>query len=129
MQRCRKRTVRYGNWRQIYYDHDGICRRCGVPFFLEFHEEFGNGSAMNCELFTVLCCNICHGREHPEWIGRIVVRQYQRSVLSEDIEREIEECGGLREWMSRYGITDRGDRGGSGGGGVDGSARVCDILK
>ena len=89
--RNRNRTVRYGNFRQIYYNFLGICAQpgCGAVDNLEIHEETDGIS----EIKFVLLCIDCHCElEHQ---GGRESRRYL-SMLSEDISAEMLEYGGLR---------------------------------
>lgn len=106
--RCRQRTRLYGNWRQIYYNHNGVCANpgCGEPRYLEFHESFGSNSPMSNEHSIVLLCGWCHAKEHPERLFEFITHQPKPSMLSEDVAIEMETCGGLAIWMEKYGIVD-----------------------
>lgn len=101
--RCYQRTRLYGNWRRIYYEHDGVCK-CGSPFHLEFHEEFSNESLTISETYVILLCPQCHAAEHPDRWKNWIAHNYKHSQLAEDIEREIQKQGSLHNWLSFYGI-------------------------
>lgn len=85
------RTKRYGNWRQIYHNANGMCEKCGAVDCLEIHEETDGISVISWHVFCVDChCKL-------EGSGDRSSRRYL-SLLSEDINAEILECGGLENW-------------------------------
>lgn len=105
VRRCSDRTRQYGNWRQIYYDQDGICQECGSVFHLEFHEIFGRKSPLTNETSIVLKCPACHANEHSDNLKGMIFGQYTYSGLADDIEMEMTRCGGLRGWVKKYKIV------------------------
>ena len=102
-QRNYNRTLRYGNWRQIYHDFNGICYLCSAVDDLEIHEETDGISVI---LWILLCidCHLkkVHGDKPTEWI-----RRKFGSMLAMDINQEMVECGGLDEWKKKFNIKDR----------------------
>jgi len=101
--RCRNRTIRYGNWRQIYVNCNGVCVECGDTEELEFHEK-----CKGCESRDiVLLCPRCHqkAREHRGYVT-INPRHYA-SRLQEDVAWEIADCGSRKAWMEKYNLTER----------------------
>lgn len=98
--RCRKRTDRYGNWRQFYHDHLGICDECGSVEYLEFHEDTPG------HLDKLLCLH-CHIKHSNDKYGLQAIRRKYLSKLAEDVNRDILECGGYDGWKRVYAITDK----------------------
>jgi hypothetical protein len=106
-ERVQKRTERYPNWRQVYLDCFGLCQYpvnaemiCGNPDTLEFHESYDNDGKI---IQIVLVCNYHHFFIHN---GICNPRHYP-SKLQLDIEIESKLCGGLPEWIKKYGLIER----------------------
>lgn len=102
-QRNYNRKRRIGvDWRQVYYDQDGICQRCGNPFGLEFHEYLDLDTDSNGFIKFELVCNCCHICYHNYHFKD----NARASMLAEDIQREIDECGNLAKWKVKYNIKE-----------------------
>ena len=102
------RTMRYGNWRQIYCDNDGMCQGiredgelCAAVDALEIHEETDGISVISWKLLCILCH--CALRSHK---GDSTSRRYA-SKLAEDIAEEMRECGGLENWKKAFHIREK----------------------
>ena len=100
LSRVSVRAIRYPNWRQVFYDCDGVCVRCGSLDDLEFHETYNDKGDVDK---TVLLCNGCHSEAHN---GQIVNPRRYPSKLQEDVEIEIMRCGGLEKWKEKFQIKD-----------------------
>ena len=105
-QRKWARTRRYGNWRQIFLSADGMCQgkledggTCGETTNLEFHEEYDG-----CMVKSVtLLCPIHHQLRHIELGDTVTINpRAHRSCLQEDVQEEMEQCGGLEGWIRKY---------------------------
>jgi hypothetical protein len=74
---------------------------CGEAENLEFHECYNEeGKVVKIKLL----CKECHSNQ-PEHNHRFTAsRRCYPSMLQEDIQREIEECGEVDEWKSKYHI-------------------------
>lgn len=102
------RTKRYGNWRQIYCDNDGMCQGtredgqpCGAVDLLEIHEETDGISVIEWKLLCVSChINL------PGHRGNVTSRHYP-SKLAEDVNQEILEYGGLENWKKAFHIREK----------------------
>jgi len=94
------RAHRHRDWRQVYYDCDGVCVRCGSLDDLEFHETYNDRGDVDK---TVLLCNGCHSEAHDY---QIVNPRRFPSKLREDVEEEIKRYGGLEKWKEIMGIKD-----------------------
>lgn len=94
------RTSRYGNWRQIYHNSLGMCAECGEVDRLEIHEETDGISVISWRLLCVDCH--CALEDHT---GNPNSRRYL-SKLSEDINIEIIEYGGLDNWEQAFRIKE-----------------------
>ena len=111
------RTMRHGNWRQIYIDCMGMCvakvngddSPCGAVDGLELHETFGENSHRSDPKFQqrVLLCNLHHAlledRGHQ---AGFILDQYRPSVLADDVELEIMVGGGYQKWVKKWGLDD-----------------------
>lgn len=111
-QRNRNREKRYGkNWRQIYVDCNGMCQGkdsefdgvvyCGEIDNLEFHEiHDGEGRVVK----VILLCTRHHdlAPEHKDGVTISHLSRHYPSMMQEDIQREIQECGGMDAWKSKY---------------------------
>ncbi len=97
------RMIRYGNWRQIYYNALGICEVCGeVADGLEIHEQSDGISVIEWHLVCEKChLNIIHKDAGTEWI-----RRKYGSQLTQDVDVEVLEYGGLENWKQKYFIKD-----------------------
>jgi|TARA_Y100000310_G_C20697691_1_gene826916 hypothetical protein len=94
------RTIRYGNWRQIYHDNLGMCRKCGAVDKLEIHEETDGIAVISWQLL----CIDCH-LELPGHRGDRSSRRYL-SKLQEDINAEVTDYGGLKNWKKAFNIKE-----------------------
>jgi hypothetical protein len=100
--RSQRRKWQHGNWRQIYYDNDGMCQICGGVEHLEFHapQRECNGT------HRILVCYECH-KHHDENYPMKIDHSYELSMLHEDVEAEMAECGGLEQWKTKCGIVEK----------------------
>ena len=97
------RTMRYGNWRQIYYNAMGICEVCEEAIDdLEIHEKTDGISVVEWHLVCVDChLKVVHKDSPTEWI-----RRKYGSQLAQDINNEIIESGGTENWKRKFFIKD-----------------------
>lgn len=110
--RCAMRKQRHGNWRQIYYDCDGMCQWrefddsiCGEVDYLEFHAPDGEGNDIEgVAKERVLICRTHHVEVHGD---RFVNERGYLPLLQEDIAYEIENLGGLAAWKKHYKIVEK----------------------
>lgn len=112
---CRRnynRTVRHGNWRQIYVDCQGMCQYsengndiCGETRSLEFHEIFGEDKKQEGKMQQrILLCEY----HHSLFEGHDLVKnRYYPSMLSEDVSLEVLLCGGWKKWLEKYNLIER----------------------
>ena len=106
--RIQNRDTRYPNWRQVYYDCNGICQYpvdnegmlCGEIDTLEFHEIYDDGGKV---IQIALVCLYHHQSIHN---GICNPRRYP-SKLQIDMDIEIKLCGSLADWQEKYQIIDR----------------------
>lgn len=103
------RRRRHGNWRQVYVDCDGMCQFpvnggvCGAVDDLEFHEQFGeNGDGRMQQ--RILYCNSHHDEVHND--VTINERHYP-TMLQADVGAEIEDAGGYRAWLDKFGLKEK----------------------
>jgi len=112
--RNRNRNNRYGNWRQHYCDSDGMCQGkdfefdgmvwCGETNALEFHEiRDGEGRVVK----IILLCPKHHdlAPEHKDGVTISHSSRHYPSMLQEDVQREIQDCGGLEAWKTKYHLS------------------------
>lgn len=100
--RCAKRTYRHGNWRQVFIDCGGACAHCGSFTLLEFHEQFGEDHKGDGKMQQrLLLCNSCHKEEEQHWN---VNGRRHNSLVCEDVQAEIDWCGGMDAWAERYSL-------------------------
>lgn len=99
LRRSSDRTRRYGNWRQIYLDCGGCCcaiqkdgNICGSLFQLQFHHVTPTK--------IVLVCSLCHDKLTDPYTCRPSYNN--NGMLTDDINREMERCGGYDEWIANY---------------------------
>ena len=89
-----------GNWRQVYYDSNGICSVCGSTEHLEFHAPEGEENPKR-----VLVCFKCLKEQDGEYpLG--IDHSNELSQLTEDIQKDMERLGGLVRWKATYNIKD-----------------------
>jgi len=112
---CRRnynRTVRHGNWRQVYVTCQGMCQYsengngiCGETRYLEFHEIFGEDKKGEGKMQQrVLMCQY----HHSLLPGHDLVKsRYYPSMLSEDVSLEVLLCGGWKKWLKKYNLIER----------------------
>jgi hypothetical protein len=97
------RTKRYGNWRQIYYNANGICEVCGEAVDeLEIHEETDGISV----IAWFLVCMDCHLKKIHKDSPTDWIRRKYGSKLAPDINAEIIKYGGLENWKKNFNIKD-----------------------
>lgn len=104
--RIEKRTSRYPNWRQVYWDCNGMCQYpvengiCGEMKGIEYHEIYNSDGDVSQ---IVLLCNYHHNSIHN---GIVNERRYQ-SMSARDIEIEMMLSGNADEWKKKFNIIDR----------------------
>ncbi len=106
--RNEKRTIRHGNWRQIIYDYNFMCAKCGTYSISDLHEPFGeikynNGNGNGKMQARIPLCYNCHSLEHD---NNIIINRNHVSQYLKDIEREIKECGNMNNWCKKYNIRE-----------------------
>lgn len=76
--------------------------KCGETKNLEFHEVFGEDHKGKGKMqMRELLCPACHDKEHEG--ERIAPTENPNpSMLSEDVEEEMQMCGGLSSWAELY---------------------------
>jgi hypothetical protein len=106
IKRIEKRTARYSNWRQIYYDCNGMCQYpvnsdyvCGEMDGLEYHEMYEGDIVIK----IALLCNYHHNSVH----NGIVNPRHYKSMLQTDIDIEVKLAGGVDNWKNKYNIVER----------------------
>ena len=104
-QRNQKRTKRHGHWRHVIDHWHGLCAICGEKMMDELHEPFGEDHHNDGRLQArIPVCRDCHNRERNGWDGDMGNRARITSTYIEDIEEEIDKCGGHAEWCRKYKI-------------------------
>ena len=106
--RTQQRDIRYPNWRQVYYDCNGICQYpvsnegelCGELDTLEFHEIYDSEGKV---IQIALVCLYHHQSIHD---GICNPRHFP-SKLQIDIDIEMRLCSSLENWKAKYQITER----------------------
>jgi hypothetical protein len=114
--RNRIRTKRYGNWRQHYCDSNGMCQgsdfvgsefdgaiyqKCGETETLEFHEIYdAEGKVIKVQLLCLRHHDLAS--EHQSNVTIPHNARHYPSMLQEEVDREIAECGGVEWWKLRY---------------------------
>jgi hypothetical protein len=112
LRRNHLRSLRLPSWRQVYINCGGMCNfilpdgsLCGSAQMLEFHEQFGedhNGDGRMSQ--RVLMCSKHHNDMHPERYN--VEHNPNHSMLTEDIEMDMQRLGGYTKWIEKYGLDD-----------------------
>ena len=108
------RTLRHGNWRQIYLDCGGMCSFveadgsiCGSPDKLEFHEDFGEAKNGENKLqHRRLVCHYHHEILHREdGDGIKCFYRPHPHRLQEDVAAEIAYSGSTEAWARKYNLN------------------------
>ena len=105
--RATKRTKMHGNWRQTLIDYDFMCGQCESPQIDDLHEPFGEvnnnrGNGNGKMQARIPLCVTCHSSNHN---GNIITMRKNASHYLADTNAEIEQCGSVKAWMEKYGLT------------------------
>lgn len=108
--RNRDRTRYHGpNWRQVFIDSGGGCAylvvddpptTCGSLVCVQLHHTLRRWTE------EVLLCEVHHSMIHNNEFNINPYAQPHKSVLAEDIEKEVLDCGGSDAWIKQYGLDD-----------------------
>ena len=109
LKRIEKRTARYPEWRQIYFDCSGVCQYpvgndnaeiCGEMEAVEYHEIWDDSGNL---IDVALLCNYHHNSIH----NGIVNPRFYSSMSARDIEIEMLIAGGSEQWLKKFNIVKR----------------------
>jgi hypothetical protein len=95
-----RRSMRYGPWRQLFYNKWGMCEVCGTTSELDIHEVT---VAIMVVEYHLLCLKDHIDGPHN---GKHYAYRKYISHLAEDVHRELVECGSIELWLSRYNVRD-----------------------
>jgi len=115
-QRTWARTCRHPGWRQVWIDNGGMCAKCGAVDFLELHAPFREETREDRQTGQTrlpcreLLCSYCHGEVEADGgfcRGEYNTDKHWPSMLTQDVQWEIDQAGGYDAWVKKFGLIDR----------------------